>query len=127
MHEIGLCEAVLAVVRDVADDRPISRVRLRVGRMQAVVPDVFEYCWRMVAKDTGAEEAQLELLDVPVRVRCQACGEENDMDTSTFACAGCGSPSVTVVAGASLDVEEVELVGGLIRRNPRLALVTQEA
>ena len=37
---MGLCEAVLAVVSDVSEDEPVSRVRLRVGRLQCVVPDV---------------------------------------------------------------------------------------
>ncbi len=65
MHEMGLCEAVLSVVRDVSEDEPVSRVRLRVGRQQGVVPDVFELCWRMAAQDTGAAGAALELADVP--------------------------------------------------------------
>lgn len=88
MHEMGLCEAVLGVVRDVSGDEPVSRVRLRVGRMQGVVPDVFEFCWRMAAEDTGAADAALELADV---------------------------------AGDELTVEEVELRGGEVLRNPNLA------
>ena len=64
MHEMGLCEAVLGVVRDVCEDGQVRRVRLRVGRAQGVVPDVFEMCWRMAAQDTGAAEAALELEDV---------------------------------------------------------------
>jgi Zn finger protein HypA/HybF involved in hydrogenase expression len=64
MHEMGLCEAVLGVVRDVSGDEPVSRVRLRVGQRQGVVPDVFEMCWRMAAQDTGAADAALELADV---------------------------------------------------------------
>jgi hydrogenase nickel incorporation protein HypA/HybF len=120
MHETGLCEGVLAVVRDVSQDEPVSRIRLRVGRLQGVVPDVFEFCWRMVAQDTAAAEAALELEDVPIRVRCRACGTENELPASTIACLGCGSPAVEVVAGASLEIEEVELLGGEVRRNPNL-------
>jgi hydrogenase nickel incorporation protein HypA/HybF len=120
MHEIGLCEAVLAVVRDVSGDEPVSRVRLRVGRRQAVVPDVFELCWRMVAQDTGAAEAALELADVPVRVRCGACGVEGEAGPGAIACAVCGSPSVEVTAGEELEVVEVELSAGEVRRNPAM-------
>src|SRR5262252_2027389 len=98
MHEMGLCEAVLAVVRDVSDDEPVRRVRLRVGRLQAVVPDVFETCWRMVAHDTGAAAAALELAEVPVRVRCRACGAESDLESVAVACPGCGAVMVDVVA-----------------------------
>ena len=125
MHETGLCEGVLAVVREVSDDEPVSRIRLRVGRLQGVVPDVFEFCWRMVAEDTAAAEAALELEDVPVRVRCGACGAETEPPSSAIACASCGSPSVDVVAGDAIEVEEVELVGGEVLRNPHLAAVVE--
>jgi hydrogenase nickel incorporation protein HypA/HybF len=125
MHEMGLCEAVLSVVREVSEDEPVGRVRLRVGRLQGVVPDVFEFCWRMVAQDTGAADAALELRDVPVRVRCRACGDEADLEGTMVACPGCGAPSVAVLAGDALTVEEVELRDGEVRRNPALAAAAE--
>ena len=121
MHEMGLCDAVLGVVRDVSDDAPVRRVRLRVGRLQGVVPDVFDACWRMVAQDTGAATAELVLADVPVRVRCRACGAENDVESAIIACPACAAVTVDVVAGDELMVEEVELEDGEVRRNPALA------
>jgi hydrogenase nickel incorporation protein HypA/HybF len=121
VHEAGLCEAVLAVVRDVSGDTDVRRVRIRVGQLQGVVPDVFEFCWRMVAEDTVAAEAALELTEVPARVRCRGCGVEHHLTSSTVACPACGSLAVDVVAGDSIDVEEIELVGGEVRKNPNLA------
>jgi hydrogenase nickel incorporation protein HypA/HybF len=120
MHEMGLCEAVLAVVRDVSDDEPVRRVRLRVGRRQGVVPHVFDYCWRLVAWDTGAADAVMELVDVPVRVRCRACQAEGEPEDGTVACPACGAVSVDLVAGEELMVEEVEVEDGEVRRNPAL-------
>ena len=120
MHEMGLCEAVLGVVRDVSDDAPVRRVRLRVGRLQGVVPDVFDACWRMVAQDTGAASAELVLADVPVRVRCRVCAAEGEPEAGTVACPACGAVSVDLVAGEELTVEEVELEDGEVRRNPGL-------
>ena len=120
MHEMGLCEAVLSVVRDVSDDQPVRRVRLRVGRRQGVVPHVFDFCWRLVARDTGTAGAVLELVDVPVRVRCRVCGAEGEPEAGTVACPACGAVSVDLVAGDELTVEEVELEDGEVRRNPGL-------
>jgi hydrogenase nickel incorporation protein HypA/HybF len=121
MHEMGLCEAVLAVVRDVSGDQPVRRVRLRIGRRQGVVPHVFDFCWRLVAQGTGAAGAVLDMADVPVRVRCRACGEEGDPGSGPVACPGCGAVTVDLVAGDELTVEEVELENGEVRRNPALA------
>jgi hydrogenase nickel incorporation protein HypA/HybF len=121
MHETGLCEAVLGVVREVSDDAPVRRVRLRVGRLHGVVPDVFEMCWRMVAQDTGAADAALELQDVAALVRCRVCGAEHELNATPPACPACGSYGVEVVGGDALEVEEVELVDGEVIRNPALA------
>ena len=38
MHEIGLCEGVLGVALEASAGEPVRRVRVRVGRLQAVVP-----------------------------------------------------------------------------------------
>src|SRR5205809_950653 len=62
MHEMGLCEAVLAVVRDVAGEEPVSRVRVRTDRLQGVVPEVFQFCWGLAAQDTGAAGADAVLV-----------------------------------------------------------------
>src|SRR5258708_30977988 len=98
MHEMGLGEAVLAVVRDVSEDEPVSRVRLRVGRLQGVVPDVFEFCWRLVAQDTGAAGAALEMSDVPVRVRCRSCTAHSELASTAIRFPRCGPPLVDVLA-----------------------------
>jgi hydrogenase nickel incorporation protein HypA/HybF len=88
MHEAALCEGVLAVALDAAAGEPVTRVKVRVGALQAVVPESFEFCWRMVAEGTNAEQADVQLEHVP---------------------------------GDVLEVEEVELAGGGVRRNPRFA------
>ena len=65
MHEAGLCEGVLAVVLDVAGEEPVSRVRIRLGQLQGVLPDHFEFHWQLLAADTMAETARLELVELP--------------------------------------------------------------
>jgi Zn finger protein HypA/HybF involved in hydrogenase expression len=54
MHEIGLCEGVLGVALDASAGQPVKRVRLRVGRLQGVVPQVFDQAWEMVSEGTAA-------------------------------------------------------------------------
>lgn len=127
MHEAGLCEGVLAVVRDVSGDKPVRRVRLRIGRLQGVVPEVFEFCWRLVAEDTGAAHAVLDVVDVPVRFRCLDCEAEHGGGPHDLTCPACGGVRMEVVAGRELDVEEVELLGGEVRRNPALAAAARSA
>lgn len=87
MHEASLCEGVLAVALEAARGQPVTRVRVRVGAMQAVVPESFRFCWRLVTDGTAAQDAAVELSHVD---------------------------------GDVMVVEEVEVQGGLVRRNPDL-------
>jgi hydrogenase nickel incorporation protein HypA/HybF len=120
MHEIGLCEGVLGVTLDAAAGEQVTRVRLRVGRLQGVVPEVFDQAWTMVTEGTAAGGSRVELVDVPVQVRCRACGQDTDAPEAPFTCGQCGSPDVQIVGGEELLVEEVELAAGEVRRNPAL-------
>ena len=126
MHEIGLCEGVLGVALDASAGQPVKRVRLRVGRLQGVVPEVFDQAWEMVSEGTAAAGSLVQLVDVPVQVRCRACGQETEVAEAPFDCRHCGSPDVEVIAGDQLLVEEVELTAGEIRRNPALVASGEE-
>jgi len=47
MHELGLCRDMLDAVQRRAGDRPVARVRVRVGRLQSgddeLVLELIEY------------------------------------------------------------------------------------
>jgi hydrogenase nickel incorporation protein HypA/HybF len=126
MHEIGLCEGVLAVALDAAAGEQVKRVRLRVGRLQGVVPEVMDQAWEMVSEGTLASGSRVELVDVAVEVRCRACGQDTEALAAPFNCGQCGSPDVEIVRGDELVVEEVELTAGEIRRNPALVASGEE-
>ncbi|HZR98252.1 MAG TPA: hydrogenase maturation nickel metallochaperone HypA [Chloroflexota bacterium] len=112
MHEMALAEGVLAVVLDAADGEPVRRVRLRVGALQAVVPDSLQFCFQLAAEGTAAADAVLELTDVPARVVCRGCGAESELRAPPFLCRQCGAADVALVAGDELLVDAVELPSG---------------
>jgi hydrogenase nickel incorporation protein HypA/HybF len=124
VHELALCEAVLAVAFDAAGDREIARVKVRVGQLQRVLPESWEMCWRMASLDSTAAHSVSELAEEPARVRCRSCGVD-DAPLAPLDCAHCGSPSVDVVAGDAIVVEEIELAGGEVIVNPSFAAVSE--
>lgn len=126
MHEIGLCEGVLAVALDAACGEQVTRVRIRAGQLQGVVPEVFSQGWEMVSDGTGAAGSRLELYEVPARVSCRSCGEGSDAVSAPAACRSCGSQDFELSAGDELVVEEVEVSSGKVRRNPDLAMARKE-
>lgn len=120
MHEAALCEGVLQVALEAAEGRPIQRIKVRVGRLHGVVPESWQLCWEMVAHGGPAAGSEVELVELPARVRCLGCGTESEVSAPPFACTRCGGVRVEVTAGEELVVEEVEVEGGEVLRNPQL-------
>lgn len=111
MHEIGLCEGLLELVEQQAAGRPVSRVRLRVGVRHAVVDDAFAQAFAMAAAGTVAADAEVELVAVPVRLRCQDCGDGSQSLDPLSGCPACGGSAVEVTGGDELTLESIVCVG----------------
>lgn len=65
MHEIALAQGILDVVLDVADGRRARTVRVRAGALQVVTEESLQFCFEMVAQDTPAAAARLQVDIVP--------------------------------------------------------------
>ena len=68
MHELSLAEGVLQIIEDYARREAFSRVAavcLELGEHAAVEREALAFCFDVVTKDTVAEGARLEIIDVP--------------------------------------------------------------
>jgi len=108
MHELGLCEDVVAAVEQWAAGRTVTRVRVRVGRLHHVHPEAFEQSFAMAAAGGVAAEAVAELVLIPVTARCRACGAGVEDDQLIVACPDCGSFEIELTGGDELVLELLE-------------------
>jgi hydrogenase nickel incorporation protein HypA/HybF len=108
MHELALMESVVAAVCERLPEARVKAVRLEVGRLAAVVPDALRFCFDVCTHGTNLEGAVLEILDVPGRGRCRACGHELALET-LFATCPCGGIDIEVAAGQELLLKDVEV------------------
>jgi hydrogenase nickel incorporation protein HypA/HybF len=109
VHEIGLCQSVLAAVEGKAGGRRVTGVRLRVGALHRVGPEAFEQTFSMVASDSVADGADVEVVVVPVEGHCRACGQDWEAEDQLPLCPGCGSTDVTLTGGDELVLESLEI------------------
>jgi Zn finger protein HypA/HybF involved in hydrogenase expression len=65
MHEVALAQGILDVVLEVADGRQVQTVRVRAGELLAVSDDSLQFCFELVAQDTLAAAARLEVEITP--------------------------------------------------------------
>jgi hydrogenase nickel incorporation protein HypA/HybF len=112
VHELSLVASVFEVLEEKAREHGavrVTRVVLKVGVMAGVVPDLLESAFDIYKKETIAAAARLEIVPVPVRIRCPECGGEAVREEADFACAACGSRRIEIVEGRELVVERIEL------------------
>ena len=108
MHELGLCEDIVAAVERRAGEREVARVRVRVGRLHHVHPEAFEQSFSMAAAGGVAGEARAELVLLPVRARCGTCGADVEAEEIPLACEACGGVDMELTGGDELVLESIE-------------------
>jgi hypothetical protein len=64
MHELGLAQAIVDVVRDAAGEQPVLRISVRVGAAEAVAADSLEFNVGLITEGTPLEGARTEVTTV---------------------------------------------------------------
>jgi hydrogenase nickel incorporation protein HypA/HybF len=108
VHELGLCSSIVDAVAARAGDRPVARVRVRVGRLHHVHPDAFDQSFAVAAQGTTVQGAGVDLVLLPVQSRCGACGASWGSDEPPLACPSCDSVDVELTGGDELVLESIE-------------------
>lgn len=112
MHEMSLAEGVLQLVEETALRERAQRVKLvvlEIGRLSSVEPEALKFCFEAVTHGSIAQDARLEILDVPGAGWCMPCGETVLMTESYGACPKCGSYQVQPTDGTEMRVKEIEI------------------
>ena len=65
MHEVAIAQGILDVVLDVTNGATVRSVRVRAGEQQAVTQESLRQCFEMVALDTPAATARLDVEVIP--------------------------------------------------------------
>jgi hydrogenase nickel incorporation protein HypA/HybF len=112
MHELSVCQALLDQVEALARTHHASRVErivLQVGPLSGVEGELLRTAYPIAAAGTVAEDAELVLEAVPVRVRCRTCGHESDAAPNRLVCGQCGDYRTDLASGDELLLARVEL------------------
>jgi hydrogenase nickel incorporation protein HypA/HybF len=112
MHEVSICESILDILREQAAEHGkerITHVKLVIGEMAGVIEAAMSFSFEVVTKGTIADGAVLEMEFLPLTARCNDCGRDFRVEGYAFSCAHCDSPSIEIVSGRELMVEDIEL------------------
>jgi len=112
MHEVSLMAEAVRMAVDAAQSAGATRVlklRLRIGRLSAVVPEAMQFAFDVVCRDTMAEGASLEIELVPAAGWCPICRAEFECADFFNECPRCRTVSGDLRRGRELEIASVEM------------------
>jgi hydrogenase nickel incorporation protein HypA/HybF len=112
MHELSLCQSLLSQVEEIARRERAERVdliRLRVGPLSGVVPELLESAFGIARAGTVAAGAELLIETLPVRIRCTRCGAESEAPPNRLLCGACGDFRTQLLSGDEMLLASLEL------------------
>lgn len=112
MHELSVCQGMLAQVQTIAAQRQASRVigiTLRIGPLSGIEPRLLQQAFTLARAGGVAEQATLVIESLPVRVKCQRCEQESEAMPNRLLCGHCGDFHTILISGDEMLLASVEL------------------
>ncbi len=107
MHELSIASALLAQVEELAGANglvKVGTVRVAVGARRQVVLESLAMAFEAVSIGSIAEDAKLELSEVPMQARCRACGADYAPSLRDFRCPSCRQAAAEITAGNDITI-----------------------
>lgn len=115
MHEHATCRALLARALELCDRHgavAIRSLRIEVGALTGHDPEHLAVDFAAIAAGTLADGARLEVVRIPLRIHCPACGRDSDVGAERIACPACHHEHTQLIDGDELRLVDVGLATG---------------
>ncbi len=112
MHELSLCDDLLAQVTTIArqnNAQSVASITVQIGVLSGVEPALLESAFSLIKDGTVAEQAELIMQATAVTVHCRLCGAESEVTANCLLCKVCDSHETTLLSGSELILASVAL------------------
>lgn len=112
MHEFGIAQEILNKALEVSRDHgdlSIEKIRLRVGGLRLIVPEMLVFAFDALTPGTAAEGCALDCEQEPVRVQCKGCCASFSPNDVFWICPECGASGGLLMSGDDLVITSVVL------------------
>jgi hydrogenase nickel incorporation protein HypA/HybF len=112
MHEMSLAEGVIQVLETESKRQHFHAVKtiwLEIGALAGVEIPALEFAFDVVRRHTIAENAQLQIIEIPAQAWCMPCGKTVEIKQRYEACPVCGSYQLQVSSGDQMRIKELEV------------------
>ena len=87
----------------------IARVNVVAGELRGIVPSQLVFCFGLLAENTIASGAYLDLEIKPVTGRCKKCQDTFMVKDYRYVCPRCQGQDIQALSGTELRVKDLEV------------------
>lgn len=112
MHELSICQNIIAQVTQVAEQNnalSVTRIIIDLGPLSGIEAPLLQQAFPIASAGTIARDALLETHTLPIRIRCNICANENEASINQLLCRRCGSWQTTLLSGDEMLLKSIEL------------------
>lgn len=113
MHECSVVEQLVKIASKKAAEAEASGVKsvnVVVGELTGYMEDSIRFYFRLLAKDTPLEDAQLNVTFVKPKLRCPSCGNLFERERFSFDCPDCGTAGEPTKTGSEFYIDTMEVI-----------------
>jgi hydrogenase nickel incorporation protein HypA/HybF len=88
----------------------VKRVIVEIGVLGHVDPHALEFAFEVGARDSPAEDAVLEIREIPGSGWCMDCSKTIEISVRGDGCPGCGGYKLIVQQGEEMRLKELEVI-----------------
>ena len=112
MHEMSLCEGILGIIEEHAQNQGFKKVNalwLEIGAFAGVEIEALRFSFEVITKNTIAEQVRLHIIDIPGTAWCMQCSKTVAIKRRFDACPHCGGYQLQITGGEEMRVKELEV------------------
>lgn len=113
MHELSIGRAMLEQATSIMLQQratAVTTITLQIGPLSGVEPALLVTAYEQLRIDTVAENANLIIHAMPVRIWCEFCQSSPDVvPAGRLACPRCGNMRTMLIGGDEMLLEAVDL------------------
>jgi hydrogenase nickel incorporation protein HypA/HybF len=112
MHELSLAKDIIEIINHNVPANEIQNVReiiVKTGQFSGVAAESLKFSFQAITSKTELENAELKIIEVPFRIKCNSCGEVTTNEFGISFCEKCSSGNAEIISGTELEITEIKI------------------
>lgn len=112
MHEMEITQHILQDVLTTAQNyqaKRVTEITLALGPFCGFVPECIQMYMDVIAQDTMAKGVKIKVNEIPLKVLCNSCHKESQIDRKHIECPYCHSIDLKRLSGKECVIESIKV------------------